>query len=273
MIDLDYIFDDVKNKTITKKEAYELVKNIGDSMTFTTSKHTSTDVYVEIAKKIPDDDLIETMINSQIENYRSSQGIYRLLDLASKTFFEKKWDEAINQPGGYYLNYYKSKHTDGEKLYYLWTHILKKKPAAKNWKEKLKQGILSHPNCPPKITNRQLRNLDNIHIIALNKNLASNPKALKAVGDYAAVFRHDGIFENLTRNKYVPWEKISEVVDMKNQVKAMMTPSVPVTFRRKAAILEFFRREDTPDKAREVMYKITGDDEFLPKEVRDLFIF
>ena len=273
MIDLDYIFDNVKNNTITKKEAYELVKTIDEGTSFTTSKHTSTDVYIEIAKKIPDDDLIETMIDSQIENYRSSQRIYRLLDLASKSFFDKKWDEAVNQPGGYYLKYYKSKHTDGDKLYYLWTHILKKKTAAKNWKEKLKQGILSHPNCPSKITNRQLRSLDSIHIIALNKNLANNPKALKAVGDYAAVFRHDGIFENLTRNKYVPWDKISEAVDMKNQVQVFVKGSNLMSFRRKAAILEFFRREDTPDKAREVMYKITGDDEFLPKEVRDIFIF
>ena len=274
MTNLDYLYDKVAKGKPTRDELLEIIDKVGNTNSFGNTSFTTDDLFLKISKS-PNctDDMIKHMYDIQVENYRGEPDyIAKMLDNGSKKLFDKLWGDKNTY--GKWIKLWKSKHADSKQLEEFWNDVIKdSKGTDKEWLKNLKHSFFRHPNAPTKILNRQLKNVDSLLNIALNPSLSG--KALEAVASFAKVQRYDGVFENLLSNKGLDWKVISKSVDIPEQLKIAFGEGgfLNASFRRKAAILEFFRRKDTPDKALEVMYKITGEEEFLPQAAKDIFIF
>ncbi len=273
MIDLDYLYDRVTNDNLSIDEFKIIIKDVTNGTSFKNSSFDSTDLYIKIAKdKKCTDELIILMAQSQIDAYRGRE-IHKILNFGTKSAFDSLWDDD-NQYG--ILNkLWRSKHADTKQLETFWKKVIaeKDKNVDARWLLDQKHEFFRHPNAPTKIINRQLKNKDSLLNIALNP--AIEGKALDTVASYARVQRHDGIFENLTRNRGLSWKVIAEKIDLKEQLQIAFGDGgfLTASFRRKAAIFEFFRRKDTPEKAKLVMFKLTGDEEWASDDVKEMFLF
>ena len=273
MIDIDHLYDVVSKENPSKEELLKIIDEVDNANSFGNASFSVDDLFLKISdSKYADDTMIEILYKSQVDNYRGTP-IHnsKMLNNGSKKLFDKLWGDENTH--GKWIKMWRSTHTDTKQLEAFWNDLNKsKKDVDKRWFEEIKLAFFRHPNAPEKILNRQLKNRDSLLNIALNSNLKG--KAFEAVCAYAKVQRHDGIFENLTRNMGLDWKTIADGIDLKDQLKSMMGHGViSLSERRKYAIYDFFRRSDCPDKAKAVFFEITGDEEFAPQAVKDMFLF
>ena len=274
MFDIDHLYDIVSKENPSKDEMYKMIEEVENANSFGSNSFSVDDLFLKMSQsEFADDKFIETMYLSQVENYRGTpEHNSKMLNNGSKQLFDKLWGDENTH--GKWIKMWRSTHADTKQLETFWNDFVKaKKGVDKRWFQEIKNAFFRHPNAPTKILNRQLKNKESLLNIAQNPSIGD--KALDAVASYAKVQRHDGIFENLLRNKGLSWRMISEAIDMKEQLKIAFGSGgfLSASARRQAAIFEFFRRKDTPESAKEVMYKLTGDEEFLPQTAKDIFLF
>jgi len=273
MTNLDHLYDKVAKGKPTRDELLEIIDIVDNTTSFGNTSFTTDDLFLKISKS-PNctDDIIKFMYDVQVENFRGEpEYMAKMLDNGSKQLFDKLWGDKNTY--GKWIKLWSSKHADSKQLEAFWNDVIKdSKGVDKNWLKNLKLSFFRHPNAPTKILNRQLKNKESLLNIALNPNL--NGKALEAVCMYARVYKHEGIFENLTRNTSIPWKKIADGVDLKMQIKHMMNGGIlPMSDRRKVAMMDFFLRDDCPDDVKAGVYKLIPDERLLPQAAKDLFLF
>jgi len=273
-VDIDHFYDIVKKGNPTRDDMLEMIDWVDNTSSFGNTSFTTDDLFLAIAKtgKMNDHD-IKYMYEVQNESFRGEPAhTARMLEQGSKELFDELWGDKNTY--GKWNKLWRCTHADEKQLEDFWNEVIKSnnKGVDKQWLEAQKREFFRHPNAPSKILNRQLKNKESLMNIALNPNVSG--KALQAVFDYAKVHRHDSIFENITRNMGLDWKTIADGVDLKDQLKSMMGHGfIALSERRKYAIYDFFRRKDCPDKAKAVFFEITGDEEFAPQAVKDMFIF
>lgn len=275
MIDIDHLYEVVSNGNPSKKELEDMIDLVANGTSFTNSSFDIDDLYIKISKhKNSNDAMIEKMIYSQFDAYRGEKA-WLIVNSASKSTFDKIWNKTLTSIGRRYIKLVHSIHADEEQIEFFWNEIIKKKnkDISKSWISQEKNRILKHPNFPQKIMNRQLKNRESLISIASNPSLKG--KAFDAVCDYAKIDRteQNKIFHNLINNKSIPWKTISEGVDMKDQVRRAFGIFAEFSDQRMSYILDFFRRVDTPEKAKEVIFQLTKLEEFISNDAKDIFIF
>jgi len=264
MLSIDHIYNKFKDKdNLKSKEILDIIELIENTSTFDNSIHSTTDLYVLFAKKSNDLKIIKKMIESQINEYRSDF-IFRLFDEGNKTLFDEFWEDYPT----FQIKMFDSKFTDAKQLEAVYNDITKRKNIPKQFKNDMKNLIFLHPNCPPKILNRQLKNLETLELLASRKTI--HDKLFETMCLYSKVDRtkQNSIFDALLSNMNIDWDKISEGVDLKSMLKDYNILSQ----RRQGSIYKFFTRDDTPEKAKFVFYKITNDNTFMPKHTKELFM-
>lgn len=271
MVDIDHLYDRVKADS-SLENLLDIIEIVVSSNSFKEDSFTISDLFVKISEqKECTDKMIETMYQYLVDNYVGRSHIWKMMNNGSKKLFDKLWGD--DNKFGKWQNLWWSEHADSKQLEAFWNATVKDaKGIDKNWLQSLKNSFFRHPNAPKKILHRQLRNKESLLNLALNPSL--DGKAFETVCDYARVYKHDGIFENLTRNKSIPWKKIADGVDLKMQVKSMMGGGIiPMTDRRKVAMMDFFLRPDCPDDVKLGVYKLIPDERLLPDHVKDMFLF
>lgn len=269
----------------SKKELKSFLEELIDTSTIIGDVKTAFDNILK--QDTCDDEILTLMLDYNISHFKNDNLLdiinpnrrfmaqnFNIASKMSKTSFNKYWDKSQKQ--GEFLILVISTNADENQIQYVWDNYVKKpgKGTSKDWLQQLKSAILTLPHCPEKIINRQLRNRDSIAVIASNPNLGNMPKALKAVGDYAKVHRYDHIFNILVHNHNVKWSEIANAIDLTQELKnafgdGFMKPS----YNRLQSLDYFLLRDDTPEKAKERIYKITKDERFLPDDVKEIFVF
>jgi hypothetical protein len=273
-VDIDHLYDIVAKGSPTKQELFDMIEAVDHTASFGSPTFTVDDLYLKISQHPhADDKLIEALYQSQVENYRGEPiPTSKILDNGSKKLFDKLWGDENTH--GKWIKMWRSTHADSKQLENFWNSAIKKdgKGIDPHWIKSLKNEFFRHPNAPKKILHRQLRNKESLLNLALNPNL--DGKAFDAVCDYARVYKHDGIFENLTRNMSLDWKKIANGIDLKMQVRDMMGGGIlSMSDRRKEAMMDFFLRPDCPEDVKGKLFEITGDERLAPQAVKDMFIF
>lgn len=274
MTDLEHLHNRLTDNP-TKETALDIIDIIENSNSYNSNniRISIGSIFTEIAEMdFADDKLIKRLYTILKENYELNvTSGSNILNNGSKKLFDSIWGN--DNKYGKWINIWYSDHADEKQLEDFWNNVIKgAKGVDKNWLSTVKNSFFRHPNAPSKILNRQLKNRESLLNLALNPKLSG--KAFQAVCDYAKVQRHDGIFENLTRNKSLKWADIANGIDLIHQLKTVFGGSVKMASeRREFAIVDFIRRDDAPEKAKTLLFEMTGNEEFAPQAVKDMFIF
>lgn len=278
MLDIDHLYDKVAKGNPTRDELLEIIDTVDSTNSFGNSTFSVDDLFLKIAQSDKaTDDMIKFMYDIQVENYWGSENhTSRMLDYGSKTLFDKLW--GTENKYGKWIKLFRCKHTDADQLQTFYNEVIKanKKGVSKKWLEENKQMVLSHPNCPEKIQNTNLKNRESMEAIA--KIPRPSKKALEAINQwvyYPGKLPNDQIFINFLEYSALPWLEVAKIAELKAHLESEYgkTGLQVVSKQRLLAIFKFCKRPDTPEQVREFLYKHTEDEDFLPQVAKDVFLF
>lgn len=270
MLDFDKILAELTYREFTKEEFSDLLKTILDSNSNLVTKTDKFKVYEKIAQhSLCTEQMILDMVKNLQHSHTNSSDVSKLADYLSQDTFDELWDSNEMQQHNVYLTLVHSKHTTSEQLKMVYDkHVKSKnKTVSHKWQKDLKSSILSHPNCPSSILIPNAKGVDNAKDMASNPNLPDN--VLKIIGKLSL---HDAtLLRLIMENLSLDWTKIAYAVEMGIQLQRLRDGNMhPQT---KQILIDFFKRDDATEKGRATMFKLTGDEFFLPQSAKDIFLF